>query len=206
VGTLLVRRRWEDARIALRHLAAALTGRILLAVYLHSVGVTLPANRAQLALGMTGDLLGMWLDGVPMILWSLFGAGWVLLISQASRTWPVIAATVPATAILILAADHTRVGTIILYPALAYWVLFNREFWAHLRPAVVVASLVVYAVAPTAFVFSGLPCGSLSRITVEQIRAHGLNVSAWDSALSIMRRACSRDGGRAREGRSGTPG
>jgi len=120
----------------------------------------------------------MWASSWPMILWSLCGAGWLLLLGRLRHAWPATLAAVLALATLPLVADETRVGVVILFPALAYWVFFNREFWRPCPLPLVVGAVVLYLLAPPVYVWGGVVCGSVREHTIAQVHVQP-RVSRW---------------------------
>jgi hypothetical protein len=64
---------------------------------------------------------------------------------------------------MIIVDDETRVGTIILFPALFYWILTNKDLWIALSQQFLIALVVLTLVFPVVYVYRGYPYGSLWR-------------------------------------------
>lgn len=160
----------EKFRRVVSVVTALLIGRLALKVYLFTVGVTVQVNRTGYAAAHLREFFDLWLAGWPAIPWSVEGLGWVLLLLTARQTWPVWSAAPIVFVLLIFAADHTRVGTILMLPALLYWALLRREFWRALRPAWVVAVVIAFLLLPTLWVWGSAQCTSVREYTLAQLR------------------------------------
>ncbi len=169
-------------------------GQAALAAYFALVGVRVSQGRIAYAWQHFAEFVGMWRFSWPAILWSLCGTGWLLLLTQWRRVWPVFLAIVVVLVTLIAVADHTLVGVIGLAPTLAYWVFFGREFWQSLKPRWVSAALALHLIVPVTYVWGGLSCHSVLAHTITQVRTNP-RMSRWtrlDYFYPFMNGVCPR--------------
>ena len=176
--TLLCAGRRVMFRRVMMVVAVLLVGQAALAIYFVFVDVRVSHGRILYAWRHFAEFARMWLLSWPAILWSLCGAGWLLLLVQWRRVWPIFTAVPVVMVTLIVVTDHTRVGVIGLSPALAYWVFFNRDFWQNLKPLWLSGTLALHLIVPVTYVWGGLNCGSVLEHTIRQFRTSPW-ISQW---------------------------
>jgi hypothetical protein len=160
-------------------LCVLLVGKAALIGYFHLVGLHLVVDRTYIVRTRIAEFVTEWRSSWPLILWSLCGAGWILLIATMRRTWPVLVAVLVALLTLLATSDQTRVGSIILFPTLVYWVFLDRRLWRELHWAWIAAALVAHVLLPVVYVWAGIPCRSVRSHTLRQLEA-GVDLTRFD--------------------------
>jgi hypothetical protein len=169
--TIAVAGRTLVLRLVLIVLGALLAGKGALVGYFALVGIHVAQTRAGVMHANLTETMLEWRSSWPIILWSLGGAGWIIVLAAVRRAWPVLVAAVAALLVLMTTSDHTRTGSILLFPALLYWLILDRSLWAGLRPVWIAAALLAYVSLPVVYVWAGVPCGSVRGHTARQLRA-----------------------------------
>jgi hypothetical protein len=150
-------------------LVVLLAGKLAMVAYFHFVGVQLAVDRVTFVRDMIHESLRQWRLNWPVMMWSVLGAGWIFVLVTVRRSWPVLIAAPLAFLVLLVVVDQTRVGAMILFPVVVYWILFNRPLWVELRWVLVVAVLALYLLVPFIFMWTGIPCYSVMAHTLEEV-------------------------------------
>jgi hypothetical protein len=176
-ATLLVARRWDEFRRVAWLFPPLLAGRLALGLYFHWLDIHL-TDRFTLAWEHFGESSTAFFRHPAALVWSLFGAGWIFLLARLRQTWPMLLAAALALPVIAAAADETRVGVLILFPALLYWVVLNSDAWESCPHRLVIAVALVYLLAPPVYVWGGYVCGRITPHAIEQLRREP-RVSRW---------------------------
>jgi hypothetical protein len=175
--TLLVTQRWDDFRRVVWLFPPLLAGRLALGLYFHWLDIHL-TDRFTVAWEHLGESSAAFFLHPSALVWSLFGAGWIFLLVRVRQTWPILLATVLALPVIAIAADETRVGVLILFPTLLYWVILNPGAWEFCPRRLVAAVVLVYLLVPPVYVWGGNVCGQIEPHAIEQFRKEP-KVSRW---------------------------
>ncbi len=162
-----------DIRKTVYILIALITGKLLLLVWFSYFHITLLDTRSTYLEENFSYVLHLWIDSWPFILYSLFGAGWVLIIKEYKILYPFLLSVVVAFVFLMFVSDQTRVGTIILFPSLMYWIFMNKELWCKVTNKLSIVMILLYFALPVVYVWGGWGgpfFGSLHRYDAEIIR------------------------------------
>ncbi|NOQ65395.1 MAG: hypothetical protein GQ582_12865 [Methyloprofundus sp.] len=130
-------------------------GKVILIAWFYIIGIELLGDRLLYIKTHQHDFFSQWLTGWPYILYSLFGMGWVLVIFKIKKTWPLIIAAFIVLILTSFVGDQTRVGVIILFPSLFYWVFLNKELLNSIRFKFILTLLIIHLVVPVIYVWSG---------------------------------------------------
>lgn len=166
VGLLLCRKydpEFAPVRKWVAVLAGIVLGRILLALILEHFSITLHTGRIALAFLTASNLSLKSLLRLHFVLWSFFGAGWLVAVrhfSQGKSAIPFWAGTCAAVLVAMLVFDQTRVFAIVSFPLLSVFWLMNRRLVDTLSDSRVVWILLLWLLTPWFFVWNGTPRGS----------------------------------------------
>lgn len=131
------------------------------------------------------NLLENWLQYWPLIAWSLFGVGWLIVLTKSRVFWPLLTVAILMILLTMTVFDQTRVSAIVMFPSLFYWLLRDKAFWKALNLKLSIAVLVLYLIVPPVFVL-GRPYSSLwqyDRQMIQQIIENGGRIDGFDSGL-----------------------
>jgi hypothetical protein len=174
----------------LRHVAAILValvlGKVALVIYFHAAGIVLANDRWDLMVTTLKETMTEWRSRWFLILWSLLGPGWLLVVARVRHTWPLLVAAGMVLVILVAVYDQTRVGVILLFPSLVYWITANRDLWTRSWVAVLLLSHLAF---PFAYLWGGVLCGSVRHYTVRQLTRG--DMTHLDAMEPIWGGACS---------------
>ena len=187
--TLGAARRTGEVRRVAVVLVALLIGKAALIVYFHVVGVDLAGGRIDVVRQLLPEFLAEWRGSWPIVLWSLCGAGWIALLVTVRQTWPALVAVPFVLLTLLAASDQTRVGSIILFPTLVYWVFLNRPLWRELPGAWIGTMIAVHLLVPFVYVWAGIACGSVRGHTRGLITV-GADVARVDTMRPFLEGVC----------------
>lgn len=167
-GTLVaayIHRRDEEI---LKHLWRAgligggvIVGKIMLSIWFAINVIELSDGRASYLETHFDLFASTWVKHWPLILWSLLGVGWLLILKHVTTIWPFLLAVVGAFLLVLFAGDQTRVGVIVLFPSLFYWVLMNKDLWKKTSSLLATTMLVLYFIAPVTVVWGAPRFGNL---------------------------------------------
>ncbi len=158
-------------------------GRILLFGWFHIAGIELSGDRLTLVQKYFDTFVAQWKTGWLYIVWSLLGVGWLVVISKIRHLWPLCVAAVFVFGFVAVTGDQTRIGSIILFPTLFYWVMMDKELWKELDLKWVMVPIVLYLILPVVYVWGGYPYGSLWKhdiVIIKQMIDGGFRASPFD--------------------------
>ncbi len=151
-------------------LTGILFGKLILIGWFYYNDIILLDTRSSYLESHIGFCFKLWIDSWPFILYSLFGVGWLLILKEYKLLLPLIVPIIVAFVILITVSDQTRVGAIILFPSLFYWVFMNRQLFNRITLKFSGIMLIFYLTLPVVYVWGGPFFGSLLRYDSEIIR------------------------------------
>lgn len=157
-------------------------GKLLLSGWFNWLNLEILVNRKEYLDSYSSLFLSRWLQSWPLIAWSFLGVGWLLLIAKIKVTWPLLLVSLGTFFFTALVADQTRVGIIVLFPSLFYWIMMNSEIWQSLTTKFSIALVILYLILPPVVVW-GKPYNSLLPYNfeiVQEIMQHGLNLENMD--------------------------
>lgn len=96
-----------------------------------------------------------------IILYTFLGIGWLFVLNYFKLLWPVLVAVVIVFFVTIIVGDQTRIGAILLFPSLFYWVFMNKDLFKILTKKFLVFLLVLYLLVPVIVVWGKPHYGSL---------------------------------------------
>lgn len=132
-----------------------LLGKALLTAWFYAVGVEILGSRLVHLNTFLPIFSQQWVRSWPYILYSLFGVGWILIIFKIKQVWPLIVAALIVFILTFFVGDQTRVGVIILFPSLFYWVFLNKELLNSISPQFTMTMLIAYLLVPVVYVWGG---------------------------------------------------
>lgn len=150
-----------------------LLGKAILSLWFYTADIELLGNRSAYAKKHFPIFSAQWLGSWPYILYSLFGVGWLLVLSEIKKTWPLIISTFVVYILTFFVGDQTRVGAIVLFPSLFYWVFLNKEIINGISPRLVLSMLSIYLIVPVVYVWGGQAFGSLIKSDIKTISKIG---------------------------------
>jgi len=147
-----------------------IVGKILLSIWFAINAIELSGGRVSYLETHFDLYTSMWLKHFPLILWSLLGVGWLLVLRHVTSIWPFLLAVVGAFLLVVFAGDQTRVGVIVLFPSLFYWVLMNKYLWKKTSSLLATTMLVLYFITPVIVVWGSPHFGNLWTYDSQVIR------------------------------------
>lgn len=108
-------------------------GKITLFIFFDVAGVELKGDRYSYLIDNIQLFYTMWENSWPYIIWSLLSCSWFIIFKRARAHWPLFVAITFAFLLLMLVGDQTRVGAIIIFPSIFYWILRDKKLWSSLR-------------------------------------------------------------------------
>ena len=164
--------------------AAIFLGKLALASFLLAVGVELQGDRVTYLQKHIQYYYEDWTNKWPFIAWSLLGVSWVLVVNNIRRYWTFLLATAFIIVFLMLVGDQTRVGIILIFPSVFYWVLRDRELWSSLKPRAVLYLSILPLALPVVVVWGSVH-GSLyedsSRLVEKALSGQGFSLFDVDT-------------------------
>jgi hypothetical protein len=86
----------------------------------------------------------------------LIGVGWLIVVKFYKETWPVILTAVITLFFTAIVGDQTRVGVIVMFPSLMYWVFMNKSLLLCLSNKFVMFTIILYASLPVVIIWGSL--------------------------------------------------
>lgn len=160
----------QHLKIVIRVIIGLLIGKALMLLWFHVAHIELAGGRYIWLQTQANEYIDQWKAGWPYILFSLLGVGWVLVLKSIKKSWPLVAGAVFVFIFLLVMGDQTRVGSIILFPTLFYWVLMDKELWNALTQKRLTILVVLHLVSPVVYVWGGYPFGSLWEYDLAEVR------------------------------------
>ena len=162
-------KKWMHFKKILYIILGVIVGKLILLSCFYILGIEILGNRATYLVNHLKIFSNQWLASWPYILFSLFGLGWLLILKNLRKTYPLLLASIIALIFIITVADQTRVGTIILFPSVFYWIFMNREIFKDITIKFSILVLALYLLLPVVYVW-GYPFGSLLKYNVNLIK------------------------------------
>lgn len=160
-------------------------GKVLLTFWFSVMDVGLSGNRSSYMQNHVAMYLSMWKSSWYTILWSLLGIGWIFAIYFAKKLWPLFASVIVVFALTAVVGDQTRVGVILLFPSLFYWLIMQKNLWREMKQNLVYLMVLLYLLLPVMVVW-GSTHGSLLSYDMKvfkQYQNNTLNVATFDWLL-----------------------
>jgi hypothetical protein len=152
---------WHDAKKSTYLIMGVILGKLILFAWFNIAGIDVLGTRSSYLENNLSRLVNQWLVSWPYILFSLFGIGWILILKHIKTTYPLVLASIVAFIFIMVVEDQTRVGTIILFPSLFYWVFMNIKILNEITLKYTIVTLAFYLLLPVVYVWVGHPYGSL---------------------------------------------
>lgn len=134
-------------------LVSMVAAKVLLMLFFYFANVGLSGDRGSYLKTNLYLYFEMFKKWWFVTLWTLFATGWLLIAQNIKKTWPLIVAALTMLVLTVIVGDQTRVGVIVLFPSLFYWVFMNREIWEKLTQKMVVLMLSFYLLVPIVVVW-----------------------------------------------------
>ncbi len=148
-------------RFAAAWIGGTILGKLVLVALFASWGVDV--NNGRLVL-FGHEFRTLFLEAAfhfQVIAWSMLGVGWLVLFAYVdrlrSRAWPLVVGLALCTPFLVLAQDETRVMSIITFPLLAGWWLFDERTLTHVSGRDASILFVAWLVVPWSWTWLGVP-------------------------------------------------
>ncbi|NMB64652.1 MAG: hypothetical protein GYA16_07260 [Spirochaetes bacterium] len=142
-------------------LGVLLLGKAVLAFYFKIADVGIQGDRFTWLKHHLELMINQFKVSWHYILWSLFGVGWFFLVSNLRKLLPLMISICFVFLMLVVMEDQTRVGVIVLFPALFYWFFMNKSFIKSITGNQLLYAIILYLLIPTTIVWGGYPFGSL---------------------------------------------
>lgn len=137
-----------------------LAGKLLLSFWFYFMDVGLMANRNTYLQNNLELFFSMFKSSLFTILYSLLGVGWIIVATNAKKLWPFLVAVAVVLSLTAIVGDQTRVGLIVLFPSLFFWVMMDKELWQQIKQNTTYSLVAIYLLLPVVVVW-GEPHGSL---------------------------------------------
>ncbi|MDD3343431.1 MAG: hypothetical protein PHR87_07650 [Sulfurospirillaceae bacterium] len=157
---------WPSIKNCFLILMWILVGKCLLVLWFWIANIELGGNRNSYMQTYGKLYFQMWLLSWPVILWSLLGTGWLLCIRYIKKIWPLFLAVIVTFFITMIVGDQTRVGAIVLFPSLMYWVMIDKTIWRDLSQRMLLMMIITYLILPI-YVVWGVPHHSMLKADEE---------------------------------------
>lgn len=159
---------WEDRpadrEVVVLAVAALVAGRVGVSAFAAASDAPDVSRLTYIEENGLGYFLRSLLDNLPAVVFSLFGAGWLLAGHAFARArgsfpnpWPLRLAGLLVLAAVATTYDQTRVGALVSWPALV-WLLRRADAEAGgLRPAITAVTATLALVIPPIVIWEGEP-------------------------------------------------
>ena len=148
-------------RFAVAWICGAIVGKLTLIALFARWGVNVNNGRLVLFGHEFQTLLLEAAFHFQVIAWSMLGVGWLVLLAYVdrlrSRAVPLVVGLLLCLPFLVLTQDETRVISIITFPLLAGYWLFDREVLARVSEREASFLLVAWLVVPWSWTWLGIP-------------------------------------------------
>lgn len=166
-------------------MAAILLGKLILSLIFKLVGVELDGGRDSYMLEYFDLFFSMWKSEWIFILWSFLGVSWFFIFFDLSRYWAFVLVVIFTFFFVALVGDQTRVGVIVLFPSLFFWVLSDKKLWSELSLKSTILMTLMFLTVPIVVVW-GSTHGSVSQQSVQNIKRLILEESYTISSFNIL--------------------
>lgn len=164
-------------------LLSIVSAKLMLMLFFHYMDVGLSGDRNSYLKNNIYLYFRMWKNSWPIILWTLFATGWLFVVLNLKKLWPLLVAVLITFLLTAIVGDQTRVGIIVLFPSLFYWVFMNKEIWSSLSQKAVVIIICSYLFMPIIVVWGEAHIGNLwkyDRTITQQVYNSGFQLEKLD--------------------------
>jgi len=128
-------------------------GKAVLILWFSISDIHIVMSRSRILREYLSIHISYWLKSFGVILYSIFGVGWILIIRYIRYLYPILISTLLTLIFIMSVADESRVGAILLFPSLFYWLFMNEKVISliSLRFSIILGLL--YIITPTIFVW-----------------------------------------------------
>jgi hypothetical protein len=166
-------------------------GKVLILLLFSFLHISMSADRLTNMISDVSIYIDQWKVSWPYILYSIFGVGWLLIFTKLKKTWPLLVGGIFTFFFVIIMGDQTRVGAIVLFPAVFFWIFMDKELFSTINQKMIVCLVVLYLVLPVVFVWGGFPYKNLWTYDITTERAiqesSGTNIYQFDPMLPFKR-------------------
>jgi len=134
-------------------IVAVAIGKAVLILWFSISDIHIVMSRSRILREYLSTHISYWLNSFVVILYSIFGVGWILVIRYIRYLYPLLISTVLTMIFIMSVADESRVGAILLLPSLFYWLYMRREVISTITLKFSIAVGLLYSVTPTIFVW-----------------------------------------------------
>ncbi len=163
----------ESIRKVIYILLGLLVGKLVLVAGFSYFDIVMLDTRSTYLENHLEYYFNLWTDSWFYILYSLFGVGWLLILKEFRILYPFLFSVTFAFLFLIFVGDQTRVGAIIIFPSLFYWVFMNRKLFENITLKLSTFMLILNFALPVVYVWGGPFFGSFHKYEIDII--HKIN-------------------------------
>ena len=157
-------------------------GKILLQAWFRLFGIDLTGGRMNYLGADAGHFFQNWRLHWSVILWALCGTSWLYVVLALKRVWPILPAALITFLFMGVVGDQTRVGVIILFPSIFYWIFRNKELQIKTSGWKNYLFVIIYTIVPITVVW-GAPHHDLRLYdwkTFQELRANTFDLSQFN--------------------------
>jgi hypothetical protein len=147
---------WSHFKQVLLLIIFLLLGKLFLISWFYFMDISLVGGRTDYFENNIMQFLSEWKRNWLFILYSLIGVGWLIVVKFYKETWPVILTAVITLFFTAIVGDQTRVGVIVMFPSLMYWVFMNKSLLLCLSNKFVMFTIILYASLPVVIIWGSL--------------------------------------------------
>jgi len=151
-----------------------LAGKLLLSFWFYFMNVGLSGDRNSYLQNNLELFLSMFKSSSFTILYSLLGVGWIVVATNAKKLWPFLVAVAVVFSLTAIVGDQTRVGLIVLFPSLFFWVMMDKELWQKIKQNTTYLLVALYLLLPVVVVW-GAPHGALLKHDLKLLKEYKNN-------------------------------
>jgi hypothetical protein len=163
-AAFLSRRQGETTTYSLNHciafLVGILLGKLTLTAIFFGFSIEIKVGRQQWMILHLGKIVSEFFLHFQYVIWSIFGVGWLAAVKYAEYSKypsPFFRALLLLGCLLLVSQDQTRVITIITFPiVMAYW-LYDEGFLRSVTRREASVAMLVWGLTPWSWVWAGEP-------------------------------------------------
>lgn len=133
-----------------------LIGKFFLVLWFYYMDISLVGGRTNYFENNIMQFLAEWKNNWLLILYSLLGVGWIIVFKYFKETWPVILSALIIFFFTAAVGDQTRVGVIVLFPTVMYWVFLNKKLWVRVSNKFAIFTIILYIFLPVVVIWGSL--------------------------------------------------
>lgn len=163
-------------------LLSVVLGKVILSIWFFLIDAGLSGDRSSYLENHLQLYISMWKNWWYLIPWTLLGVGWFVLFKFFGRLWPLFLVLVSIFLFVAVVGDQTRVGLLVAFPAIFYWIFMDRALWLSLSQPFVVSLIVLNLLLPVVVVW-GQPHGSLiqhDKILIDKLLNNTFSLERFD--------------------------